>query len=65
MNAVLYCPKCRKEVVAYAVSPGAVAESELSGMATQLEAEGKIVLWNPPPFGPHNCPACGSQLEET
>jgi hypothetical protein len=58
------CPKCRKEVVAIAVSMGAVPDDELGKMRARLESEGKLVVFNPPPVGRLRCPRCGSETVE-
>ena len=63
MRKMLFCNKCKKEVVIYGVSAGAPSEG-LDEMASQMEKEGKIVLFNPPPFPPYNCPNCGTELIE-
>ena len=61
---MLYCNNCRKEVVIYGVSHGAMSDDQLEKTRKHIEADGKIVLFNPPPFGPHNCPDCFNKLEE-
>ena len=60
---MLYCNKCKKEVVVYGVPPQA-DPSELDGLQDQAEKEGKLVLFNPPPIRPYNCPQCGAELED-
>ncbi len=57
-----YCESCKKEVVVYGVSPG--MDDELDKLRQEAEAEGKIVLFNPPPVGSYNCPICGTKLLE-
>lgn len=59
-----YCNKCKKEVVVYGVSHAPGVEGELEQLRNQVEAEGKIILFNPPPFGQYNCPDCGTELTE-
>ena len=46
----------------YGVPPGADVGDELAQMQKQAEAEGKLVLFNPPPVRPYHCPNCGSEL---
>ena len=39
-------------------------EENLEKMTKKIEEEGKIILYNPPPFGPYSCPMCLKELEE-
>ncbi|MHA1130820.1 MAG: hypothetical protein ACTSQI_11005 [Candidatus Helarchaeota archaeon] len=39
-------------------------DNGLDELRAQIEAEGKLVIFNPPPIGPYNCPICGAQLSE-
>lgn len=61
---MLWCEKCQKEIVLYGVSHGAQSEGCIAEFIQQLEAEGNLVLVNPPPFGPYRCPNCFSILSE-
>ncbi len=61
---MLYCTNCEKEVVIYGISYSEGADNQLKDMQKQLEKEGKIILFNPPPFGPYNCPNCFKILIE-
>jgi len=63
---MLFCSKCKKEVVPYGVSPGAMPAEAIEETRKALEKEGKIVLFNPPMFpgAKHNCPNCSTQLIE-
>jgi hypothetical protein len=51
-----------KEVVIIAVSFGAASNEELENQRKLLEKEGKLVLFNPPPFLPYKCPICHMEL---
>ncbi|MHA1371631.1 MAG: hypothetical protein ACTSWN_10775 [Promethearchaeota archaeon] len=62
-EGILFCPKCNKEVFKMGISPGTATDDEISEYVKQFEAEGKILLINPPPSGPYRCPKCGSELE--
>ncbi len=57
-----YCPKCKKVVDVYGVpfSPG--IEEEMEKMRKEAESEGKLIMFNPPPVDPYNCPFCGTEL---
>lgn len=59
-----YCPTCQREVVVFGVSsfPGADRIAEDARVAA--EAEGKLILFNPPPIGPYRCPRCLGELVE-
>jgi hypothetical protein len=59
----MYCPKCRKEIVVMGIPPGAASIDDIESIAREIEAEGKLVLFNPPPFGPHLCPMCSQTLD--
>lgn len=61
----MYCPSCQKEVVIIGIPPGTATDAKLASIRRDLEQEGKLVLFNPPPFGPHSCPICGSQLDDS
>ncbi len=64
MNNMLYCQNCKKEVVIYGVSHSAVPDKALNDLRKQMEEEGKLILFNPPPFAPYHCPLCGMDLIE-
>ena len=59
-----YCSKCKKEVVIYGVSHAPGIEEELEKLRNQAEQNGKLIIFNPPPFGHYNCPDCGTELTE-
>ena len=61
---MLFCRHCRKQVVVYGVSLGAAEDDELAAFQAQMELEGLLVVFNPPPFEPLHCPACGTLLVE-
>jgi len=61
---VLFCKKCEKEVVIYGVNFGAVSNNDLDDLRKKIIEEGKLILFNPPPFEPFQCPDCFSQLIE-
>ncbi len=61
---MLYCMKCKKEVVIYGVNIGAVSDNDLDDLRKKIIEDGKIILFNLPPFGPYQCPDCFSQLIE-
>jgi hypothetical protein len=58
----LYCETCRKEIVVIGVGPGAAPADEMENVRRSIEKEGKLVLFNPPPFGPRFCPECHAQI---
>ncbi len=62
---MLFCNHCNKEVIIYGVSIGTALDDQLVKMRKKLEKEGKLILFNPPPFGPYSCPKCFNKLEET
>ena len=61
---LLYCNKCKKEVVMYSIPPMPGAEEEINKLVKQAEKEGKLVILNAPQFGTHHCPICGEELIE-
>ncbi len=61
---MLFCPHCKKEVILYGVSHGAVPDEALGKFAREMEQQGKIVLFNPPPFGQYHCPRCATIIHD-
>ena len=61
---MLYCRNCKKEVVIYGVSYSEGADNALKDLRNQMEEEGKLILFNPPPFEPYHCPDCGTELQD-
>lgn len=61
---MLYCQKCKKEVVIYGVSYSEGIEESLGQLRNGIQKEGRLILFNPPPFGKCKCPDCGNNLEE-
>ncbi|NVM04178.1 MAG: hypothetical protein HWN67_17735 [Candidatus Helarchaeota archaeon] len=61
---MLFCQNCKKEVVIYGVSHSPGIDEALKDLRKQMEEEGKLILFNPPPFAPYHCPNCGSELED-
>jgi hypothetical protein len=59
-----YCEKCKREIVIYGVSMGTMEGDGLEEIRRTIEAENKLILFNPPPFGPYQCPKCFNQLVE-
>ncbi|MBN1485385.1 MAG: hypothetical protein JXA37_11755 [Chloroflexia bacterium] len=59
----MYCPKCQKEVVVIGMGPAVASLEQVESIRRSIEEEGKLVLFNPPPFGPYHCPDCQAQLE--
>jgi hypothetical protein len=59
----MYCPNCRKEVVVIGLPLGAASMDEIESIRREIEAEGKLVLFNAPPFGPTPCPMCSQTLD--
>ena len=57
---MLYCEKCKKEVVAYSMTPASVVATRQ--MEEEAEAEGKLIMFNIPPVRPYHCPQCGTEL---
>jgi len=41
----------------------AISDDELRKMTEEVESDGKLILFNPPPFEPYHCPVCGSKLK--
>ncbi len=64
LENMLFCKSCKKEVILYGVSYKEGIDEELDQFRNKIEEEGKLILFNPPPFGPYNCPLCGTKLEE-
>ncbi|MHA1230939.1 MAG: hypothetical protein ACTSPQ_09865 [Candidatus Helarchaeota archaeon] len=64
MNGPLFCKKCNKEVIIYGVSYSEGIDSYLDEFREKMEKDGKLVLFNTPPFGPYFCPICGTKLEK-
>ncbi|MHA1799741.1 MAG: hypothetical protein ACTSVY_14935 [Candidatus Helarchaeota archaeon] len=60
----MFCKICKKEVVIFSASYSADIENGLDKLREQMEKEGKLILFNPPPFGPYKCPICRSKLED-
>lgn len=60
---MLFCTNCNKEVVPFSVPFGAMTDDEIESQRAQVEGEGKLLLFNPPPFPPYSCPACMKELE--
>jgi len=56
--------KCKKEVVIYGVNLGAVTDNDLDDLRKKIIKDGKLILFNPPPFEPYQCPDCFNQLIE-
>jgi histidinol-phosphate/aromatic aminotransferase/cobyric acid decarboxylase-like protein len=59
---MLRCERCHKEVVIMGVSLGAASDEDIGRIYEAMAREGQLVLFNPPPFEQHRCPACGSLL---
>lgn len=59
----MYCQHCQKEIVVMGVSLGATTSEDVESIRRDVEREGKLVLFNPPPVGPYPCPNCGQELE--
>jgi len=61
---MLFCQNCKKEVVIYGLSHFEGAEEIADNFSKEMEKEGKLVLFNPPPFKPYHCPLCGTELQD-
>ncbi len=61
----MYCKQCQKEVVIMGIGGGAASPQEIEAIRQSIEAEGKIALFNPPPFGPYVCPNCFQPLDDS
>ncbi|MFX0138576.1 MAG: hypothetical protein ACFFDN_33340 [Candidatus Hodarchaeota archaeon] len=61
---MLYCQNCKKEVVIYGVSYSEGVDEALKDLRKQMKEEGKLILFNPPPFTLYHCPDCGTELED-
>ncbi|NMC05290.1 MAG: hypothetical protein GYA24_08770 [Candidatus Lokiarchaeota archaeon] len=59
---MLVCTTCRKEVAIMGISPGAASDKDVGQIREAMARDGKLVLFNPPPFEKHRCPSCGSLL---
>ena len=53
---MLYCPKCKKEVIIYAISSFPGADEAAADMRKTAEKEGKLIIFNPPPRSSYTCP---------
>jgi len=62
-NIRLYCNECNKVVVTYWVKPFGNPKN-LDNFRDQMKKEGNLILLNPPPVPPYNCPKCRTELEE-
>jgi len=60
---MIYCKNCKKEVVVYGVSYSDGIDNKLEQLLKVNEDEGKLILFNPPPFGPYECSICRTRLE--
>ncbi len=60
---LLYCSYCKKEVVIFGISSGSAIESDLEKYKDNIEKNGKLMLFNPPPFEPYYCPNCMKKLK--
>ena len=61
---MLFCNQCKKEVVIYGVSHSEGIEDDLNELRDNIEEQGKLILFNPPPIGTYSCPNCFRKLEE-
>ncbi|GAB4319946.1 MAG: hypothetical protein Kow0069_23650 [Promethearchaeota archaeon] len=59
---MLFCPRCGKEVIVVGLSPGPEAEKFADQIREAARREGKLVLFNPSPFGTPSCPVCFTGL---
>lgn len=58
-----FCPKCKKEVIRFSVPSGAKDSGKIvDSMQSHASKEGKLIIFNPPPFGKLKCPICLSEL---
>jgi len=58
----MYCNHCQKKVLIMGINPGAATEDEVGNLLRDVEREGQLILFNPPPFDPLTCPDCHSEL---
>lgn len=61
---MLYCDKCKKEVVIVGEGSTAGMDEDLESWEEELERKGKIILYSPPQSSAYFCPKCGSELRE-
>ena len=61
---MLFCKYCNKEVVIYGVSHSSGIDDDLDILRKKIEGEGKLLIFNPPPIDPYNCPKCFRVLED-
>ena len=61
---MLYCENCKKEILEISISHSAMSEEAIEKWIKSLEEKGKIIIINPPPFGPKFCPVCGRELKK-
>lgn len=58
-----FCKKCKKEVVSFSIPSGAKdSEKIIDSMQSRAEKDGKLIIFNPPPFAKLKCPVCFSEL---
>ena len=61
---MLYCNNCNKEAVIYGINYNSDGELQIELLRKKIEEEGKLILFNPPPFEKHKCPNCFNLLDE-
>ena len=61
----MVCRQCKKEIVFLGIGHGTASSEEIDAMRRSVEDEGKLPLFNPPPFGPYHCPDCHGRLSES
>jgi len=60
----MYCTHCKKTVVSYSVSFGALTDEQLEETRKYFEQKGELVVFNPPPRKPLRCPQCGGECSD-
>ncbi len=61
---MIYCSKCKLEIVPYSVGRGAASDKDLDEMRQRVERDGRRMVFNPPPRGPIRCPQCRGETVE-
>ncbi|MBD3195721.1 MAG: hypothetical protein GF317_11735 [Candidatus Lokiarchaeota archaeon] len=61
---MLYCEKCKKEVVIVGEGSLAGMDEEEETWISNMKEKGKLLLFDPPHSSAYLCPKCGGELIE-